>query len=91
MIDPATGWFDMRAIKTKSADVIANKIEQNWLSKYPWPSKIILDQGNEFMKEVIQMIEQDYSITRHPITTHLQANSILERAHQTISNILCTF
>ena len=37
MIDPATGWFNMTAIKTKSADVIVNKIEQTWLSKYPWP------------------------------------------------------
>ena len=51
MIDPATGWFNMTAIKTKSAVVIANKIEQMWLSKYPWPSKVILDQGTEVMKE----------------------------------------
>ena len=44
------------------------------------------------MKEVIQMIEQDYGITRRPITTrNPQANSILERSHQTIGNILCTF
>ena len=44
------------------------------------------------MKEVIQMIEQDYGITRRPITTrNPQANSILERAHQTIGNILRTF
>ena len=92
MIDPATGWFDMTAIKTKSADEIANKIEQTWLTKYPWPSKIILDRGTEFMKEVIPMLEQDYGITRRPITTHNpQANSILERAHQTIGNILRTF
>ena len=92
MIDPATGWFNMTKIKTKYADVIANKIEQTWLSKYPLPSKIILDQGTEFMKEVIQMIEQDYGITRRPITTrNPQANSILERAHQTIGNILRTF
>ena len=69
MIDPATGWFDMTAIKTKSADIIANKIEETWLSKYPWPSKIVLDRGTEFMKEVIHMIEQDYGITRRPITT----------------------
>ena len=57
MIDAATDWFDMTAMKTKYADVIANKIEQTWLSKYPWPSKIIIDQGLEIMKEVIQMIE----------------------------------
>jgi len=92
MIDPATGWFDMTAIKTKSADVIANKIEQTWLTKYPWPSQIILDRGTEFMKEVIPMLEKDYGIKRRPITTrNPQANSILERAHQTIGNILRTF
>ena len=92
MIDPATGWFDMTAIKTKSADVIANKIEQTWLTKYPWPKKVILDRGTEFMKEVIPMLEQGYGITRRLITTrNPQANSILERAHQTIGNILRTF
>ena len=38
------------------------------------------------------MIEQDYGITRHPITTrNPQANSILERYHKTIGNILRTF
>ena len=38
------------------------------------------------------MIEKDYGITRRPITTwNPQANSILERAHQTISNILRTY
>ena len=92
MINPATGWFDMTAIKTKTADVIANKIEQTWLTTYPWPDKVILDQGTEFMKEVILMLEQDYRITCCPIRTqNPQANSILERAHQTIGNILCTF
>ena len=58
MIDPETGWFDMTSIKIKSADVIANKLEQTWLSKYPWHTKIILDWGMELTKEVIEMIEK---------------------------------
>ena len=92
MINPATSWFDMTEIKTKSTEAIANKIEEMWLSQYPWPSKTILEQGNEFMKEVIQMIEQYYGITCQPITTqNPQANSILERDHQIIGNILRTF
>ena len=92
MIDPATGWFDMTDISTKRADVIANKLEQNWLSKYPWPTQVILDRGTEFMAEVATMLKEDYGITRKPITTrNPQANSMLERAHQTISNILRTF
>ena len=92
MIDPATGWFDMTDINTKRADVIANKLEQIWLSKYPWPTQVILDRGTEFMAKVATMLKEDYGITRKPITTrNSQANSMLERAHQTISNILRTF
>ena len=82
----------MTSIKTKSIDVITNKIEQTWLSKYPWPTEIILDQGTKFTKEAIEMIEKGYRITHRPITTrNPQANSILEPAHQTISIILHTF
>ena len=92
MIDPATGWFDMTEINTKRADVIANKLEQTWLTKYPWPTQVVLDRGTEFMAEVTTMLQEDYGIKRKPITTrNPQANSILERAHQTIGNILRTF
>ena len=52
MIDPATGWFDMVPIETKRADIIANKLEQAWLTKYPWRTKVVLDRGTEFMAEV---------------------------------------
>ena len=36
MIDPTTGWFEMREIKTESAD------------SYPWPTRMIFDRGSEF-------------------------------------------
>ena len=65
MIDPATGWFDMTSIKTKSADIILNKLEQTWPSKYPWPMKIILDHGTEFTKEFIEIIEKNNLSTNH--------------------------
>ena len=89
MIDPDTGWFDMVSIKTKTADVIANKLEHTWLTKYPRPTKVILDRGTEFMAEVISLLHNDYDIKRKPITArNPQANAILERAHQTIGNII---
>ena len=79
MIDPATGWFDITTIDTKRADVIANKLEQCWLTKYPWPSQVIFDRGTEFMAEVKTMLRDDYNITRKPITTrNPQTNAILE-------------
>eukprot|EP00957_Ditylum_brightwellii_P052830 4004876-Ditylum_brightwellii.AAC.1 len=38
------------------------------------------------------LIWDEYGINCKPITTrNPQANSIIERAHQTIGNLLCTF
>ena len=92
MIDPATGWMEMVEIPNKRADTIANLVEQTWLMRYPWPTKVITDRGSEFMAEVKDMIEKDYNIKLKKITTrNPQANAVLERAHQTIGNILRTY
>ena len=92
MIDPATGWFEMKEITTKQADSIANVIEQTWLTRYPWPSKVIFDRGSEFKAEVTEMLKQDYGINVKVTTTrNPQANSIVERVHQTIGNMMRTF
>ena len=91
MIDPATGWFEVRTIQTKSTDVIANLVEHTWLCRYPWPTPIIFDRGSEFMAEFVTMVVQDYGIKRKPITKqNPQANAIIERIHQTLGNILRT-
>ena len=42
MIDPATGWFEIREIKNKEALEIANLVEVIWLTRYPWPNGITL-------------------------------------------------
>ena len=56
MIDPATGWLEIVEIDTKSADNIINVVDQAWLSRYPWPTKVISDRGGEFMKEFKQTL-----------------------------------
>ena len=92
MIDPATGWFEMREIPNKEAITIANLVEQTWFTRYPWPSQVIFDRGKEFMGEFAKMVQRDYGIKRKPITTrNPQANSIIEWVHQTIGNIIRTF
>ena len=47
MIDPATGWFEMVRIPNKEAITVANLAEQTWLTRYPWPQRIIFDKGTE--------------------------------------------
>ena len=92
MIDPATGWFEIKDIPSKWADIVANIVKQTWLTRYPWPTKVVLDRGREFMAEFTTMLINDYGIKKKPITTrNQQANAIIERVHQTIGNILRTF
>ena len=92
MIDPATGWFEMREIPSKDAATVANIVEMAWLTRYPWPTQITFDRGTEFMAEFARMVKNDYGIKTKPITTrNPQANSIIERVHQTIGNMIRTF
>ena len=89
MIDPATGWFEIAEISNKESHTVAETVEQVWLSRYPWPTQIILDRGSEFMKDFTRMVREDYGIKKKTITArNPQANSIIERVHQTIGQIL---
>jgi len=93
MIDPATGWFEIHEYDDKQAISIANIAEQEWFSRYPWPTQVTFDRGREFIGHEFQdMLKNDYGITRKPITTrNPQANAIIERVHQVIGNIIRTF
>ena len=92
MIDPATGWIEIRTVPLAWTYLVANQVELAWLTCYPLSIKIIVDRGNEFLALFRAMIINDCSITVKPITsTNPQANAILERVHQTIGNILSTF
>ena len=92
MIDPATGWFEMKQLPDKEAITVANIVEQTWLTRYPWPSVITYDKGTEFMAEFADMVTDDYGISKHGASKrNPQANSIIERIHQTIGNMIRTF
>lgn len=92
MIDPATGWVEIKDIENKQSSTIANIVEQTWIMRYPWPKVITYDQGKEFLGDFAQMVRRDYGIKMRPITVrNPQANSVVERVHQTIGNMLKTF
>ena len=92
MIDPATGWFEMKELPNKYAITVANIVEQTWLTRYPWPTRITYDKGTEFMAEFADMVKNDYGLSKHGATKrNPQANAIIERIHQTIGNIIRTF
>ena len=82
----------MQEIKDQTAITVANVVEQTWLTRYPWPTAITYDKGTEFMAEFAQMIKYDYGIKKDPASVrNPQANSIIERVHQVVGNIIRTF
>ena len=92
MIDPATSWFEMRQLKTKKADEVANMVEQTWLTRYPMSEEIIFDGGPEkFKAKFKKLVEEEYQIKARPSSVrNPQSNAIIERVHGTIGNMMQT-
>jgi hypothetical protein len=89
MIDPATGWFEIAEIPAKTADIVINVFENEWLTRYPYPTEVVMDRGVEFMGEVQRSLKSQYGARIKLITTrNPQANSMVERAHQTVGNMI---
>eukprot|EP00957_Ditylum_brightwellii_P044820 3400505-Ditylum_brightwellii.AAC.2 len=92
MTDPVASWFKIAEIKTKREDVVSNTVEVTWSTKYPYPIQVVLDRGTECMAEFTEMIASDYVVKKKHITArNPQANSIIERIHQTIGNMIRSF
>ena len=93
MIDPATGWFEIQQYDDKKSITVANIVEQEWFTRYPWPTQVTFDRGSEFIGQDFQdMIKNDYGVKPKPISVrNPQANAIVERVHQVIGNIIRTF
>ena len=49
MIDPENGWFKIVCYNEKQSSTIANLVKQTWLCRYPHPTIITYDRGNEFL------------------------------------------
>ena len=65
-----------------------------WFSSYLWPSEITYDCGSEFLSHKFKntLIEEEYGILTKPATPwNLQDNSITERTHKVLADLICTF
>ena len=90
MIDPCMNLVEIKSTVTTTAKEALVAVENTWLARYPRPQKIVTDQGPEFSGDFSQMckdngIEHSTSTSRNP-----QGNSLIERIHQTIGQVLRT-
>ena len=93
MIYLATGWFEIVRYNDKQAATISNIVEQQCLCRHPCPTIFTYDRGTKFLGHAYKndQIEREYGIFFFASMENPQENSILERIHQVISNIVRTF
>ncbi|MHA7811731.1 MAG: integrase zinc binding domain-containing protein, partial [Marinobacter adhaerens] len=88
-IDPVTNLLEIVLIDNKTSEHVAQKFQNVWLARYPRPNRCIHDNGGEFTGIAFRMMLEQAGIQDVPTTVkNPQANSICERVHQTIANIL---
>jgi hypothetical protein len=78
-------------IDNKTSAHVATKFEQTYLARYPRPMRVIQDNGAEFLGEAFQSMLSTNGIKSIRITPYNpQSNSVAERMHQTIGNVIRT-
>ena len=91
MIDPATGWFEIKEIKCRTAEATADAFDDAWLSRYPRPRYIGFDNGGE-NKGLFKEMTSNYGLERKSTTNYNpQGNGVVERVHAVMGDILRTF
>ena len=91
MIDPATGWFEVKEVSDRTAPCVASAFDDTWLSRYPRPRYIGFDNGGE-NKGLFDDLIKNYGLKRKPTTKYNpQSNGIVERVHAVLNDILRTF
>ena len=89
MIDVFTSWVEIIPIHVKTGQNIRDLIEQEWLRRYPRPSRIIFDAGSEFDNQWFYVLMRKWHIKPEPITIkNPRANAIIERMHGIMGNMI---
>jgi len=90
-IDPVTNLVEIIRIRNKTAAHIRDQFSNVWLSRYPRPNRCVHDNGGEFTGAAFQELLEQAAITDVTTTSYNpRANSVCERMHQTVANVLRT-
>lgn len=83
MIDRFTRWPEAFPIPDITAETVARKIFEEWITRYGAPTRITTDQGRQFEADLFHQLTR-MTGTKHWRTTayHPQANGMVERLHR---------
>ena len=90
-VDKATVWSGIMGIDNKRSESIATLFENEWISRYPRPRRVVHDNVGEFVGYEFQELFVNYGILSVPTTVkNSRANSPVERLHLSIRDMLRT-
>ena len=91
IIDEVTNLVEVVRIQNKTAAHVAQQFVYHWLSRYPRPMSVKFDQGGEFVGYHFLAMLEFNGIQKRPTTIkNPRSNSICERMHQAVGNVLRT-
>jgi hypothetical protein len=89
IIDHGSRWVELVALENALSETITREFENTWILRYPRPSKVVSDQGPQFMAKEFKDMLSNYGIKHVPtVTYNPTGNSICERIHNFINNAL---
>ena len=93
MIDPANDWFEIKEIKSRTAEAVAAAFDNTWLSRYPRPKYLGFDNGGE-NKGLFKVMMENYGLKRKPqqlLIIPKEMGCVKEDVHAVLNDILRTF
>ena len=61
MIDPATGWFEVKDVVQPDTESCMEAFDDTWLCRYPRPQYLGFDGGSEY-KSVFNSMRRNYGM-----------------------------
>ncbi|GBN48950.1 Retrovirus-related Pol polyprotein from transposon 412 [Araneus ventricosus] len=84
-IDRFTCWIEVIPLANVTAETVARKFYDHWISRFGMPYRVITDQGSQFRSELFKNIGVICGLKVCTTTAyHPQCNGKIERIHRTL-------
>lgn len=89
IIDVQSRWIELIPLSDQKAFTLCDALDDEWFSRYPRLRIMLSDQEKQLIGQQMQELANSYGITTTTTTAYqATANSICERVHQTINNMI---